>query len=51
MVFLFMKFVDWWWDWMPKYLFFLTLAATSLIVLGILRRLRGALSVRLEGAS
>jgi hypothetical protein len=24
------RFVDWWWDWMPKYLFFLIIAAVAL---------------------
>jgi hypothetical protein len=28
--FLLGRFVDWWWDWMPKYLFFLILAALAL---------------------
>ena len=29
-LFLLLRFVDWWWDWMPKYLFFLILAAVAL---------------------
>jgi hypothetical protein len=29
-VFLLTRFVDWWWDWMPKYLFFLIIAAVAL---------------------
>ena len=28
--FLLVRFVDWWWDWMPKYLFFLLLAGVAL---------------------
>jgi hypothetical protein len=28
--FLLGRFVDWWWDWMPKYLFFLILGALAL---------------------
>ena len=28
--FMLLRFVDWWWDWMPKYLFFLILAAVAL---------------------
>ena len=39
-LFLFGRFVDWWWDWMPKYLFFLILASVSLAWLWLLRRLR-----------
>jgi hypothetical protein len=45
--FLLARFVDWWWDWMPKYLFFLILAA---IALGWLWGLR-AVRRRLTGAS
>jgi hypothetical protein len=29
-LFLLTRFVDWWWDWMPKYLFFLILAVVAL---------------------
>jgi uncharacterized membrane protein len=39
-VFLFAKFFDWWWDWMPKYVFFLILGAMALLILWLLRRLR-----------
>jgi uncharacterized membrane protein len=38
--FLVMKFVEWWWDWMPKYAFFLILGALALAVLAILHRAR-----------
>jgi hypothetical protein len=34
------RFVDWWWDWMPKYLFFLGLAALAIAWLMLLGRLR-----------
>jgi hypothetical protein len=44
-VFLYTKFYDWWWDWMPKYLFFLILGAVAIGFLTVLRRLR-SLSVR-----
>ena len=37
---LFLRFVDWWWDWMPKYLFFLIVGATALAFMFVLRRLR-----------
>jgi len=43
-VFLVAKCFDWWWDWMPRYLFFLVLggiAVAALILLGRLRSGRG----------
>jgi uncharacterized membrane protein len=48
-IFLYTKFFDWWWESMPKYLFFLVLGLTALLLLFVLRRLRGA--VRREGRS
>ncbi len=39
-LFLYTKFFDWWWDWMPKSLFFLVLGLAALLALLILRRLR-----------
>lgn len=42
-VYLCMKFVDWWWDWMPKYLFFLIVGAVAVAVLVALKRLRSAM--------
>ncbi len=41
-VFLYSKFFDWWWDSMPKYLFFLVLGMAAVLVLLVLRRLRAA---------
>jgi len=40
LIFLYTKFFDWWWNWMPKYLFFLVLGLTAVLFLVILRRLR-----------
>jgi hypothetical protein len=40
LVFLYTKFFDWWWDIMPKYLFYLVLALTAVLFLVMLRRLR-----------
>ena len=37
---LYTKFYDWWWDWMPKYLFFLTLGLVAVLLLLIFKRLR-----------
>ncbi len=49
-VFLYTKFYDWWWDWMPKYLFFLVLGLAALLTLVVLRRLRtdSTLNVKIE---
>jgi uncharacterized membrane protein len=39
-IFLFTKFYDWWWESMPKYLFFLIVGLTALLALFVMRRLR-----------
>jgi uncharacterized membrane protein len=39
-IFLYTKFYDWWWEWMPKYLFFLIIGLTAILMLLIFRRLR-----------
>jgi uncharacterized membrane protein len=39
-LYLYTKFFDWWWDWMPKYLFFLVLGLCAILILLILKRLR-----------
>jgi uncharacterized membrane protein len=39
-VLLYTKFYDWWWESMPKYVFFLVVGLTALLLLRILRRLR-----------
>ena len=39
-IFLFTKFYDWWWESMPKYLFFLVIGLTALLALFVLHRLR-----------
>jgi hypothetical protein len=41
---LFLEFVNWWWAWMPKYLFFLIVALTSVAVMIGLKRLRTTLT-------
>jgi len=40
------RFADWCWDWMPRYLFFLILAAMAVGVLVVLKRLRSVLAAR-----
>ena len=49
-VFLYMRFFDWWWDVMPKYLFFLILGATAVGILLGLRRARAA-GLRVPGVA
>ena len=39
-IFLYTKFYDWWWELLPKYLFFLILGLTALLVLLVMKRLR-----------
>ena len=41
-LYLYTKLFDWWWDWMPKYLFFLLLGVVAILLLLVFRRLRGA---------
>jgi hypothetical protein len=43
-VFLYTKFYQWWWDWMPAYLFFLIVGLVAVAIILLLRRLRGALT-------
>jgi len=37
---LYTKFFDWWWDWMPKYVFFLVLGLIAVLLLLVFQRLR-----------
>jgi uncharacterized membrane protein len=39
-IFLYTKFYDWWWEIMPKYLFFLVIGLTAILFLLVFRRLR-----------
>ncbi len=39
-IYLYTKLFDWWWDWMPKYLFFLILGLMAILLLLALKRLR-----------
>jgi uncharacterized membrane protein len=41
-LYLYTKLFDWWWDWMPKYLFFLLLGLMAIGLLLVLQRLRSA---------
>lgn len=42
-LFLCLKLFDWCWEWMPRYLFFLLIAAVAIGLLAVLQRLRGRL--------
>jgi len=39
-LYLIARFFDWWWDWMPRWLFFLVIGALAVSMLLALRRLR-----------
>ena len=39
-LFLYTKLFDWWWDAMPKYLFFLLMGLTAILLLLVFKRLR-----------
>lgn len=43
-IFLYTKFYDWWWDWMPKYLFFLVIGLTAILMLLVFKRLRNSVT-------
>ncbi len=36
-IFLYTKFFDWWWDWMPKYMFFFLIGLTAILLLFVLK--------------
>jgi len=50
-LFLYTKFYQWWWGWMPKYLFFLLIGLTAILALLILKRLRKAGSDQAKGVA
>lgn len=39
-IFLYTKVYDWWWDWMPKYLFFLLVGLIAVFILFVFKRIR-----------
>jgi uncharacterized membrane protein len=47
-IFLYTKFYDWWWEIMPKYLFFFVMGLTAILLLMVFRRLR-AVNLKLPG--
>ncbi len=49
-IFLYTKFFDWWWESMPKYLFFLLLGLVAVLFLVVLKRLRTTSDQLAKGA-
>jgi hypothetical protein len=47
-IFLYTKFYDWWWDKMPKYVFFMIIGLTAILMLLIFKRLRYSLLKRVQ---
>ncbi len=39
-IFLYTKFYDWWWEAVPKFVFFLLIALTAILFLVVMKRLR-----------
>lgn len=39
-LFVYTKFFDWWWDWMPKFVFFFILGLSALLALMVFKRIR-----------
>lgn len=50
-IFLYTKFYDWWWDWMPKYLFFLVIALVAILMLLVFKRLRKTTIQNVQGVA
>ncbi len=46
--FLYTKVYEWWWDWMPKYMFFLLVGLIAVLILLVFKRLRVGPRVQLE---
>lgn len=49
-IFLYTKFYDWWWDIMPKFVFFLVIALTAILFIVVMKRLRAAAAAEVGGA-
>jgi uncharacterized membrane protein len=46
--FLYTKVYEWWWDWMPKYMFFLLVGLIAVLILFVFKRLRGGSKIHME---
>ena len=44
-IFLYTKFYDWWWQLMPKFVFFLIIALTAILFILVMKRLRAAAQI------
>jgi uncharacterized membrane protein len=49
-IFLYTKFYQWWWEIMPKYLFFLVVGLTAVLILLVLKRLRHTFTAPADGS-
>lgn len=45
-IFLYTKFYDWWWEWLPKYIFFLLIGLSAILALLVFKRLRRTAGAR-----
>lgn len=45
-VFLYTKFYQWWWDWMPAYLFFFIVGVIAIAIIVLLRRVRDVIATQ-----
>jgi len=45
-IFLFCRLYHWWWDWMPKYVFFAIIGAIAIVLVVAFKRVRGRLTER-----
>ena len=43
-MFLFCRLYHWWWDWMPKFLFFAVIGAIAIVLVWGFKRLRARLT-------
>ena len=50
-IFLYTKFYDWWWEWMPKYIFFLVIGLTAILMLLVFKRMRNVTAGKGEEVS
>ncbi|HVY92339.1 MAG TPA: DUF2157 domain-containing protein [Bryobacteraceae bacterium] len=43
-IFLYSRLYHWWWDWMPKYLFFAAVGGVGILLVVVFRRMRGRMA-------
>lgn len=49
-IFLYTKVFDWWWDWLPKWVFFLLIALSAVLLMLVFQRLRSLLQTKAGAA-